>query len=169
MYLALLHCCKASLGQNAATLGGSRPLTASCSYTEIMLAHPQGLAEAICGWLSQPPSPSVAVSADMRLCLGCSPLGWIRLHSVCWSHLCAWIKPSVTPRCLLFAPSQNQHERSRNDLCMEHMSQCLFKSIVTSGPKIQKVISNGWVGCRLSPLRPAPTARPSSGWTVSYD
>lgn len=65
--LDLLHCCKASLGQNAATLGGSRPLTASCSYTEIMLAHPLWLAEAICGGLSQPPSASMAVC--MRSCL----------------------------------------------------------------------------------------------------
>lgn len=53
--LDLLKCCKVSLGQNAATLGESRPLTASCSYTEIMPVHPQGLTEAICGGLSQPP------------------------------------------------------------------------------------------------------------------
>ena len=43
-----------SLGQNAATLGRSRPLTLSCSYTEIMPARPQGLAVVICGGLSQP-------------------------------------------------------------------------------------------------------------------
>lgn len=54
--LDLSKCCKVSLGQNAATLGGSRPLTVSCSYTEIMPAHSQGL-----GTLSAPPPP-VAVS-----------------------------------------------------------------------------------------------------------
>lgn len=64
--LVLLKCCKVSLGQNAATLGESRPLTASCSYTEIMSIH-RGLAEAICGRLSQPP---VAVSARYEIVLG---------------------------------------------------------------------------------------------------
>lgn len=64
--LVLLKCCKVSLGRNAATLGESRPLTASCSYTEIMSIH-RGLAEAICGGLSQPP---VAVSARYEILLG---------------------------------------------------------------------------------------------------
>lgn len=65
--LDLLDCCRVSLGQIAATLGGPRPLTMSCSYTEIMPAPSQGLAEAICGGLSQ---PLVAVSAGHEIVLG---------------------------------------------------------------------------------------------------